>query len=112
MDQLCGYLRDKACLLILDNYEHLLGGADLVSQLLTAAPRFKIIATSRQPLQQPEEWLLPVEGLSVPTSCSDADLMRQFVTTKLETNNEINANAPRERHSHYYLDWASRQALA
>ena len=68
LTQLCGYLRDKACLLILDNYEHLLGGADLVSQLLTAAPQIKIIATSRQPLQQPEEWLLPVEGLSVPSS--------------------------------------------
>ena len=76
VDQLCAYLRDKTCLLILDNYEHLLGGADLVSQLLTAAPRLKIIATSRQPLQQPEEWLLPMEGLSVPTSSRDSDLTR------------------------------------
>ena len=74
VDQLCAYLRDKTCLLILDNYEHLLGGADLVSQLLTVAPRLKIVVTSRQPLRQPEEWLLPVEGLSVPTNSNDADL--------------------------------------
>lgn len=73
--QLCAYLRDKAALLILDNYEHLLGGADLVSQLLSAAPRLKIIVTSRQPLGQPDEWLLPVEGLSVPTSHTEADLL-------------------------------------
>ena len=74
--QLCAYLRDKACLLILDNYEHLLDGADLVSQLLTAAPRLKIIVTSRQPLGQPDEWLLPVEGLSVPAHSNETDLLR------------------------------------
>ncbi len=74
--QLCAYLRHKAFLLILDNYEHLLGGADLVSQLLSAAPRLKIIVTSRQPLGQPDEWLLPIEGLGVPTSSTEADLLR------------------------------------
>lgn len=72
--QLCAYLQDKTCLLILDNYEHLLAGADVVSQLLQAAPRLKIIVTSRQPLQQPDEWLLPVEGLRVPANSAAAEL--------------------------------------
>lgn len=74
LTQLSAYLQDKTCLLILDNYEHLLAGADVVSQLLNAAPRLKIIVTSRQPLQQPDEWLLPVEGLRVPANTAAADL--------------------------------------
>lgn len=72
--QLSAYLRDKACLLILDNYEHLLGGADLVSQLLAAAPCLKLLVTSRQPLQQPEEWCLPLEGLRVPTDSAEENV--------------------------------------
>lgn len=74
LTQLCAYLQDKACLLLLDNYEHLLVGADLVSHLLQAAPRLKIIVTARQPLQQPDEWLLPVEGLRVPAHRTATDL--------------------------------------
>lgn len=73
--QLGAYLHDKACLLILDNYEHLLDGADLVNQLLAAAPLLKIMVTSRLPLHQPDEWLLPVEGFLVPGSI-EADLER------------------------------------
>lgn len=75
IDQLCAYLRDKAVLLLLDNYEHLLGGADLVSHLLSAAPRLKVLVTSRLGLGQAEEWRLPLEGLSVPTTASGDDLM-------------------------------------
>lgn len=72
--QLCAYVQDKACLLLLDNYEHLLAGADVVGQLLQAAPQIKIIVTARQPLQQPDEWLLPVEGLPVPAHSRVVDL--------------------------------------
>jgi hypothetical protein len=40
------------------------------------------------------------------------ELLRQFVAAKLDESVEINANAPHERHSRYYLDWAIRHAPA
>jgi len=45
-----GYLRTHEFLLILDNFEHLLGASGLVTELLTTAPRLKIVVTSRAAL--------------------------------------------------------------
>jgi len=36
--QLLQYLREKALLLVLDNFEHLLDGTDLLSEMLAAVP--------------------------------------------------------------------------
>lgn len=44
------YLADKHLLLVLDNFEHLLESAVLVSDLLVAAPHLKVIVTSRERL--------------------------------------------------------------
>jgi len=65
-DQLLGFLADKHLLLVLDNFEHLLEGAGLVPELLAAAPRLKVLVTSRVRLNLREEWLAPLEGLEVP----------------------------------------------
>jgi predicted ATPase/DNA-binding CsgD family transcriptional regulator len=43
-------LRDKALLLVLDNFEQVLDAADVVAHLLSACPGLKVIATSRAPL--------------------------------------------------------------
>jgi predicted ATPase/DNA-binding CsgD family transcriptional regulator len=67
-EQLLDYLRDKSLLLVLDNFEHLLAGADFISELLVDAPRVKALVTSRERLNLAEEWVLNVEGLSVPAS--------------------------------------------
>lgn len=64
--QLLYHLRDKLLLLILDNFEHLLDGAELISEILAYAPRVKILVTSRERLNLVEEWVLNIEGLSVP----------------------------------------------
>ncbi len=45
------FLRGKQLLLVLDNFEHVLDAAPLVNQLLSGAPRLKILTTSREPLQ-------------------------------------------------------------
>src|SRR5499425_207477 len=48
------YLRDKELLLVVDNCEHLLGAAaQVVSDLMKAAPGLRVIATSREPLSVP-----------------------------------------------------------
>jgi predicted ATPase/DNA-binding CsgD family transcriptional regulator len=66
VQQLLHYLREKALLLVLDNFEHLLGGASLVSVMLTAAPQVKLLVTSREVLNLQEEWLYPVKGMPYP----------------------------------------------
>lgn len=58
---------DKKMLLILDNCEHLIEEvASLASMLLSACPRLKIMATSRESLRIPGEWLYAVPVLDVP----------------------------------------------
>ncbi len=72
--QLCEHLRNRQLLLVLDNYEHLLTGAEperrdgygLVTRLAEAAPEVKLLATSRARLNVRAEWLLPLEGLALP----------------------------------------------
>lgn len=64
--QLLNYLREKQMLLIIDNWEHLLTGAGIASEILQAAPGTKILATSREPLNLQAEWLTRVQGLSYP----------------------------------------------
>ncbi|HLA99701.1 MAG TPA: adenylate/guanylate cyclase domain-containing protein [Anaerolineales bacterium] len=46
-DVLADYLASKELLLILDNFEQVLGAAILVSNLLTAAPGLRVLVTSR-----------------------------------------------------------------
>ncbi len=64
--QLLQYLREKALLLVLDNFEHLLEGADLLTEILAAAPDLKLLVTSREVLNLQEEWLYTVRGLHFP----------------------------------------------
>jgi predicted ATPase len=62
--QLLDYLRNKSLLLVMDNYEHLLDGTDLVTDVLQTAPQVKVLATSREPLRLVEEQLFPLSGLA------------------------------------------------
>ncbi len=65
-DLLLAFLSEKQLLLLLDNFEHLLAGADLVSDMLATAPGVKILITSREALNLQEEWFYPVGGLDLP----------------------------------------------
>ncbi|MCB8938108.1 MAG: tetratricopeptide repeat protein [Ardenticatenaceae bacterium] len=65
-DQLLDYLRHKQLLLILDNFEHVLAGADLVAEILQTTARLKIMVTSRERLQLLGEQIFPIQGLDFP----------------------------------------------
>jgi predicted ATPase/DNA-binding SARP family transcriptional activator len=83
-EQILNYLRSKAMLLVLDNFEHLLEGADLVADILQVAPGIKILATSRERLLLEEEQVFPLEGLDFPegetaADASDYAALRLFV---------------------------------
>ena len=64
--QLFDYLRDKELILLLDNFEHLVEGAGLVSELLEQAPQLIMLVTSRQRLGLQAEWAFEVNGLYYP----------------------------------------------
>jgi predicted ATPase/DNA-binding CsgD family transcriptional regulator len=65
-DTLTAAFGQVEALLVLDNFEHVLGAASLVSDLLAVCPRLTIIATSRVLLRVGGEYALPVPPLAVP----------------------------------------------
>ncbi len=64
--QLLNYLRPREILLVLDNFEHLVEAADLLLDILQAAPGIHFLVTSRQRLNYRAEFLLVLEGLPYP----------------------------------------------
>ena len=73
-DVLHDFLREREVLLVLDNFEQLLTAAPVVSDLLAAAPRVKVLATSRAPLRVRGEREYPVPVLRLPTSNDARDI--------------------------------------
>jgi DNA-binding CsgD family transcriptional regulator len=69
VDLLADYLAERHLLLILDTCEHLVdGSAKLAEALLPAAPRLRILATSREPLGVRGEQAQLISPLGVPDS--------------------------------------------
>src|SRR6202011_2062117 len=74
---LLSYLRDKELLLVVDNCEHLLGAAaQLVTEVIGAAPGVRVIATSREALSVSGEHVLPVPPLELPVAHTVDSLAR------------------------------------
>jgi predicted ATPase/DNA-binding SARP family transcriptional activator len=65
-ETLVEHLRERSMLLLLDNLEQLLPDVGLVSELLAAAPRLLVLATSRAPLRLAGEHEYPVPPLALP----------------------------------------------
>jgi predicted ATPase len=76
--QLVNYLRDKTMLLVLDNLEHLLESAELLDEILTAAPGVKILGTSQERLNLRDEWLFNLGGLEFPEHPQEADAIAEI----------------------------------
>jgi predicted ATPase/class 3 adenylate cyclase len=64
-DQLVDYLSQRSTLLVLDNFEHLVEGAGLITAVIERAPDVEILTTSRERLNVQSEWVLDVQGLDV-----------------------------------------------
>lgn len=62
-ERLVEQLRPLNVLLVLDNFEHVLGAASLISTLMRKAVRAKLVVTSRAPLRITGEQELPVPPL-------------------------------------------------
>ena len=64
--QLLAYLRRQDTLLILDGFEHVLPGVEMVLEMLAQAPHLVVLVTSRTRLDVQAEQAVPVDGLLVP----------------------------------------------
>jgi predicted ATPase/DNA-binding NarL/FixJ family response regulator len=72
--QLAAAVGNEERLVVLDNCEHLLAAAPDVGQALTACPRLRVLATSRERLRLSAEQEFPVPPLAMPASADVADL--------------------------------------
>ena len=73
--QLLRYMQNRQMLLVMDNFEHLLDGTGIVSQILLTAPGVKVLATSRERLNLQSETLLNIGGMVFPFQEGKADTL-------------------------------------
>jgi predicted ATPase len=69
LENLKEHLRKRAgarVLLLIDNFEHLLAAAPMLSELLAAAPGLKLLVTSRAALRVQDENEFPLQPLALP----------------------------------------------
>ncbi len=71
--QLLDYLRKKRLLLVLDNFEHLLDGGELVADIIQQAASVVILVTSQERLNVEGEWVMELSGLLFPPGNQHAD---------------------------------------
>lgn len=71
--QVLAYLADKDALLLLDNFEHLLDDVSFVEDLLSNTEHVKLLVTSREALNLPQEWLYALPGLSASLSMQEGE---------------------------------------
>ena len=64
--QLQEHLKDKATLLVLDNFEQLIEGTNQLISILRKAPSVVLLVTSREPLKLQAENILNLQGMQVP----------------------------------------------
>ena len=92
--QLFDYLKNRSILLLMDGFEQIINGAELLSELLERAPRVKVLVTSRQRLGLKGEWTFLVRGLPVPrvlegTSIKDSDAMKLFTQRAQQVKEDL-----------------------
>jgi predicted ATPase len=66
LERLTAFVRDRQLLVLLDNFEHVLGAASLVTELLRACPHVTALVTSRAALRLTGEQEFAVPPLTLP----------------------------------------------
>ena len=66
VDRLAQYVSTRRLLLVLDNFEHVLGAGPQIAELLTSCPMLEVLVTSRAALRLRWEQEFPVLPLGVP----------------------------------------------
>lgn len=101
-DGLSRYLSGRELLLALDNFEQLLPAAVQIAELVSAAPRIRVLVTSRAALRIRGEQVFEVEPLALPAGEDDAALAQSpavqlFLQCALAVNRKLQIDAPAMR---------------
>jgi predicted ATPase/class 3 adenylate cyclase len=89
-DQLLTYLANKTQLLLFDNFEHLIEGASIVTEILRAAPNVTVIATTRSKLNLTGEVVLSLAGLETSWETAEEALQTSGVRLFLDAAKRSN----------------------
>jgi predicted ATPase/class 3 adenylate cyclase len=107
IDALLEYLRTKELLVVLDNCEHLLQPVgEIVARIEQSCANVQIVATSREGLGVPGEWILAVGSLPVAETGADLDAVRTCDAVRLFVERAQSVKADFE------LDSANADAVA
>ncbi|MCA9943544.1 MAG: tetratricopeptide repeat protein [Anaerolineales bacterium] len=71
IEQLLNHLQHKQMMLVLDNFEHLVAGRQIVLDMIQQCEQVQLIVTSREALRLRAEWAIALAGLSYPASDTD-----------------------------------------
>ena len=82
VDVVAEVLKDKQLLIVLDNFEQVMGAFEVVVEWLKASPGVRFIVTSREPLNIRGEHVFHVPPLTVPTVLSGS-VLSQFEATRM-----------------------------
>ncbi len=93
--QLIFYLEKRRMLLVLDNFEHLSEGANILSDLLQTAPKVQFLITSRERLNLHGEWVFETRGLTYPVADTEEileenDAVTLFVQSAQQASSTFN----------------------
>jgi predicted ATPase/class 3 adenylate cyclase len=91
LDVLKEHLRDNRLLLVMDNFEQVLEAAPVIEELLTAAPKVKIVVTSRVvlSLRGEQEYAVPPLEPPDPERLPDLPTLRRFEAVRLFTERAV-----------------------
>jgi len=95
IDMLCDYLREKKMLILLDNCEHLVDAcARLAEQVLHAAPKVRILSSSREALDIAGEVTYRVPSLGIPDMehLPPVESLSQYEAVRLFIDRAISAS--------------------
>ena len=73
IEQVLNFLEHKQMLLILDNFEHVLGGAQFVLDVVERCDRVQMLVTTREALDLRAEWTIDLDGLNYQEDGLDGD---------------------------------------
>jgi predicted ATPase len=84
-ETLADHLRERDLLLLLDNFEQIMGAATMVAGILAAAPKLRVVVTSREPLRiaGEQEYPVPPMGLPDPRALPDLERLSQYEAVAL-----------------------------
>jgi predicted ATPase/class 3 adenylate cyclase len=85
LGDLADHIRDRALLLLLDNFEHVVSAAGDIQVLLAACPNLRIVVTSRELLRVPGERAYNVHALDA------SDSVELFISRALDLGVSIEA---------------------